>query len=54
MEYVLDDNVVIPEDIKKMSREELKAAIKAAEAEIELRKTGLAGRQLEQAKKTPR
>lgn len=33
MEEKLNDNVVIPEDIKKMTRKELKEAIKALEAE---------------------
>ena len=37
MEDKLNDNVVIPEDIKKMSREELEAAIKAMEAELKQR-----------------
>ena len=37
MEDRLDDNIVIPEDIKKMTREELEEAIKAMEAELEQR-----------------
>lgn len=37
MEDKLNDSVVIPEEIKKMSREELESAIKAMEAELKLR-----------------
>ena len=37
MEEKLNDNVIIPEDIKKMTREELEAAIKAMEAELKQR-----------------
>ena len=33
MEDRLDDNIIIPEDIKKMTRKELKEAINALEAE---------------------
>ncbi len=37
MEERLNDNVIIPDDIKKMTKEELEAAIKALEAELALR-----------------
>jgi len=33
MEDYLDDNVIIPEDIKKMTREQLKAEIERLEKE---------------------
>lgn len=33
-EYFIDDRVVIPEEIKKMSIEELEAAIKKLEQEL--------------------
>lgn len=33
MENYLDDNVIIPEDIKKMTREQLKAEIERLEKE---------------------
>lgn len=38
-EDFLDDRVVIPEDIKKMSPEELKEAIQQLEQELKNRKT---------------
>ena len=38
MEEKLNDNVTIPEEIKQMTRDELEAAIKVMEAEIELNK----------------
>lgn len=37
MEDKLNDNIVIPEDIKNMSREELEEAIKVMEAELKQR-----------------
>ncbi len=37
-EEYLDDNVVIPDDIKKMSSEELKRAIQILERELEEKK----------------
>ena len=37
MEDKLNDNVVIPDEIKQMTREELEAAIRAMEAELKLR-----------------
>lgn len=38
MELFIDDNVVVPEDIKKMSIEELKKAIQKLEQELKERK----------------
>ncbi|MCR4888000.1 MAG: hypothetical protein K5979_02310 [Ruminococcus sp.] len=37
-EYLIDDRNIIPEDIKKMSREELQAEIAKFEAEAAKRK----------------
>ena len=37
-EYFIDDRVIIPEDIKKMTPEELKEAIQKLEQELEKRK----------------
>lgn len=36
--YFIDDRVIIPDDIKKMSREELKKSIKQLEDEIKAKK----------------
>lgn len=36
--YFIDDRVIIPDDIKKMSREELKKSIKQLEDEIKSKK----------------
>ncbi len=36
--YFIDDRVIIPDDIKKMSREELKKSIKQLEEEIKSKK----------------
>lgn len=42
--YVLDDRVIIPDYIKKMTREELEAEIKRLEAKvIEKKKKAIAG-----------
>jgi len=38
MEYRLDDNVVISEEINRMTREELEKAIQQKEAEIKAKK----------------
>lgn len=38
-EYIVDDRVIIPEDIKKMSREELEQEILKLEQEERKRKT---------------
>ena len=37
-EYFLDDRVIIPDDIKKMTVEELEAAIKELEQELKEKK----------------
>ncbi len=37
-EYFIDDRVIIPEDIKKMTIEELEAAIKELEQELKEKK----------------
>lgn len=39
MEVFIDDNVVVPENIKKMSIEELKKAIQNLEQELKEKKT---------------
>ena len=40
MKMFIDDNVIIPDEIKKMSAEELKKAIQELETRIERTKTG--------------
>lgn len=37
-EYFINDNVVIPEEIKKMTSEELEEAIKKLERELKIKK----------------
>lgn len=38
-EYFIDDKVVIPDDIKNMSKEELQQAIEKLEEELKKKKT---------------